>query len=78
MLELAELSLLIRVLTSLFAPDAENSFLMFITFVSELFVAPVRYLMDRFELLQNSIVDFSLPATALLLGFLDLMIGLSL
>lgn len=74
-LTVVQFAILIRVLLPLIAPDTENPFLLLAVFVSELFVAPVRYVMDRFDFLQNSIIDFSVMVTILLLGGLDTLIS---
>ena len=73
-LDIMSLSMMIRVLLPLFA-DVENSPILMITVaITEPFIAPVRILLDKLGIGQNTPIDMGFMATYLILFILDLFL----
>ncbi len=68
------LAMLIRSLISLFFFESENRFIDFIYFVTEPFIIPVRAFMERFNILQDTPLDFSFMITVILLATVNVFI----
>ena len=73
-LDIMSLSMMIRVLLPLFA-DVDNSPIFMITVaITEPFIAPVRILLDKLGIGQNTPIDMGFMATYLILFILDLFL----
>ena len=67
-------AMLARMLLPLVVSPDESRIYRFSVGLSEPFVAPVRFLMERFNLLGGTPVDFSLPVAYILLFVIRLML----
>ncbi len=73
-LDAVSLAMLIRMLLPLFR-DAEGSkFYTFLGCITEPFIAPVRFLMVKFNLLQNSPIDWSFTVTYLVIALVQMLL----
>lgn len=73
-LDAVTFAMLIRMLLPLFL-DTENSRIYaFVCVISEPFIAPVRFLLAKFNLLQGSVIDWSFTITYLLIVMLRYML----
>lgn len=59
--------MLVRALLPLFADVEENRFYALLCVVTEPFIAPIRFLLVKFNLLQDSPIDWSFSITYLLI-----------
>ncbi len=64
----------IRIILSLFVEE-DNKLLNFLYAFTEPFIMPVRAVMERFNILQNSPIDFSYLITHILLSIIIIIIG---
>ena len=62
-----------RAILSLIFMDDDNKFIQFLYFVTEPFIQPVRALMEKWNILQGTPMDFSFIITYLLLYLLSLL-----
>ena len=58
-LDIVSIAMIIRMIFSLFVTGEDNRFLMFLTCITEPFVTPIRFFLVKFNLLQNSPIDWS-------------------
>ncbi len=61
---------LIRALMPLFTEVGGNRFYLFVCLITEPFIIPVRFLLQKFNLLQGSPIDWSFTISYLLLVFI--------
>ncbi len=74
MLEVVSVCMIVRMLLPLFFDVDGNRFFGMITALTELFVAPVRALLIKFNIGQNSPVDWGFFATYLIIWILQLFL----
>lgn len=73
-LDVVSLAMLIRMLLPLFT-DADGSRLYtFLGCITEPFIAPVRFLLVKFNLLQNSPIDWSFTVTYLVIAVVQMLL----
>lgn len=58
-LDVVSIAMMIRMIFSLFFAGEDNRFMMFLACVTEPFIAPIRFLLAKFNILQNSPIDWS-------------------
>ena len=58
--------LFLRAILSLFLNPEENKLLIFLAMITEPFIIPVRFLMVKFNILQNSPIDWAFVVTHVL------------
>ena len=58
-LDIVSIAMIIRMIFSLFFAGSENRFSIFLACITEPFVTPVRFLLAKFNLFQNSPIDWS-------------------
>ncbi len=74
LLDVVSLAMIVRMIYSLIA-DAENSrFAIFLTCITEPFIVPVRFLLAKFNVLQNSPIDWSFTISYLVIMLLRMML----
>ncbi|MBO4229285.1 MAG: YggT family protein [Clostridia bacterium] len=73
-LRIVQILMLLRVILSWFGVE-ENSFSVFIYHVTEIFVSPVRSLLERSEKIRLMPIDLSFFLTFILLSLLETVIG---
>ncbi len=73
-LEAVSLSMVIRMLLPIFFDVENNRFFGLLTVFTEIFVAPVRALLVRFNIGQNSPVDWGFFATYLIIWIIQLFL----
>lgn len=78
LLTFATYAMLARALLSFLLPNAEGAMIELLFFITELFVAPVRYFLNRFEMFQNSVLDMSFMAAYLLVLILQTAVSIFL
>ena len=66
--------MLLRMITSLFFQNENGKFGMFLTCVTEPFIIPVRFILAKFNVLQNSPIDWSFTISYFILMFVDMML----
>ena len=59
---------LTRMLLPLFFDAAENKIYLFVCLITEPFVIPVRVVLQKFNVLQGSPIDWAFPITCILIG----------
>ncbi len=74
LLDIISLSMMIRVLLPLLADVEENRLYMLSVAVTEPLIVPVRFILDRFGIGQNTPIDMGFLATYFLLAFIDLFL----
>ena len=67
LLDAISLAMIIRMLLPLFKNPEESRLYLFVAYVTEPFIVPVRFLLDKFNILQNSPIDWSFTITYFLL-----------
>lgn len=68
------LAMLLRSLMSLLFVEEDNKFTNFIYFVTEPFIAPVRALLVKFNILQDTPIDFAFIITVFIISLVSLFI----
>lgn len=74
LLDIISLSMMIRMLLPLFADVEENRLYMLSVAVTEPLIVPVRFILDRFGIGENTPIDMGFLATYFLLAFIDLFL----
>lgn len=73
-LDVCSLAMLVRALLPLFF-DAEGSRVyLFVCLITEPFIIPVRFLLHKFNLLQNSPIDWSFTITYMLIALIRVLL----
>ena len=67
-------TMFIRMILSFFIMGEPNKFYILTCYITEPFIAPVRALMVRFNILQDSPIDWAFFITAVLLSVLELIL----
>lgn len=67
-------TMFVRMILSFFIMGEPNKFYMLTCYITEPFIAPVRALMVRFNILQDSPIDWAFFITAILLSILELIL----
>ena len=73
-LSLVSLTMVLRMLLPLFGMDEDNKFYILCCFVSEPFVVPVRYVLAKLNIGQNSPLDFSFMLAYLVICLIRLFL----
>lgn len=73
-LETLMLAMLVRSLMSFFFFGEENKFTNFIFHITEPFIIPVRYVLYRLNILQDSPIDFAFFITAVIIAMVSVFI----
>lgn len=74
LLDAVSLAMIIRMFLPLFT-DAENSrFYMFLSFVTEPFIIPVRFIFTKLNFLQDTPIDWAFTAAYLIITFVRFML----
>jgi uncharacterized protein YggT (Ycf19 family) len=68
------LAMFARVLISIFVGDEDSKIGLFLACVTEPFIVPVRYFLYRFNLLQDSPIDWSFTISYMILAFISLIL----
>lgn len=71
LLHAVSLAMLLRIFLPFFTDPEESSLYMFLSVITEPFIAPVRFFMVKFNLLQDSPIDWSFTITYLLIGIIQ-------
>ena len=73
-LDVVSLAMLIRMLLPLFTNAEGSKFYMLVALITEPFIAPVRFFMVKFNLLQNSPIDWSFTVSYLVIGLVRMLL----
>ena len=73
-IDVALFAMLIRVILSFFSDAEESRLGIFLALITEPFIAPVRFLMIKFNLLQDSPIDWSFTLTYMIMAFMRVML----
>lgn len=68
------LCMIVRMIVSLIEPDESGRLGMFLSLVTEPFIIPVRFILSRLNLLQDSPIDWSFTISYLLLVTIRFML----
>ncbi len=74
LLEAVSLAMLIQALMPLFTSVDENRFYIFLCALTEPFIYPVRYVLNKFGLLDKSPIDWSFLLTYILLSIVTVLL----
>ncbi len=74
LLDVVSLAMFLRVILSLFSSGEDSRFYTFLAFITEPFIIPVRLLMQRFNILQDSPIDWSFTFAYILLALVQTML----
>ena len=74
LIEAVSLAMIVRMLIPLFKNPEESRLYLFVAFITEPFIAPVRFLLIKFNLLQDSPIDWSFTITYFLLTIIGGML----
>ena len=69
-LDVVSFAMLVRVILSLFPSMQETRFMVFLLCITEPFIAPVRFLLNKFNLFQGTPIDWSFTVTYLIIAIL--------
>ena len=75
LISVTEILMLVRAIFSFIPADIDNAFTRFLYGYTEVVIAPMRALFDRFNLFEGSPIDVSFFATFMLLIILRLFLG---
>lgn len=73
-IDVALFAMLLRVILSFFSDAEDSRISIFLALITEPFIAPVRFLMVKFNLLQNSPIDWSFTLTYMIMAFMRVML----
>ena len=74
LIEAVSLAMMVRMLIPLFKNPEESRLYLFVAYLTEPFIAPVRFLLIKFNLLQDSPIDWSFTITYFLLAIVGGML----
>ena len=74
LLEVVSTAMLIQALMSFFMPGDDNRFYLFLHAITEPFVMPVRFILNKLGLLEDSPIDWSFFTTYMLLSLLEMLL----
>ena len=75
-LDAVSLAMLARMLLPLFLNAEENKIYIFLVYITEPFIIPVRYFMVKFNFMQDSPIDWSFTFSYILLTMVRFMLPL--
>ena len=73
-LNAVSIAMLIRMLLPIFIKADGSKLYMLVTLITEPFIAPVRFLMAKFNILQNSPIDWSFTVTYLVIAVIQMLL----
>lgn len=73
-LDVTSFAFLLRALLPLFLDAESSKVYLFVCLVTEPFIIPVRFILVKFNLLQNSPIDWSFTIAYLLIAFIRVML----
>ena len=73
-LDVVSLAMMVRVIISLFSGSEDSKISIFLACVTEPFIVPVRFLLFKFNLFQNSPIDWSFTIAYLVIIILRTML----
>ena len=73
-LDVISMAMMLRVVFSLFFDSEESKIAIFLACITEPFVAPVRFLLAKFNILQDTPIDWSFTVSYLLIILLRLIL----
>ncbi len=71
-INVAMLGIIMRTIMSFFA-DEDNKFAVFLACITEPFIIPARFLLNKFNILQDSPIDWSTMIAYMVLAFVGMM-----
>ena len=74
LLDAVSLAMLVRMLLPLFTGNQDGKLYAFLACITEPFIAPVRFLMVKFNLLQGSPIDWSFTVTYLVIAIVQMLL----
>ena len=74
LLDIVSIAMFLRMILSLFTDSEDSRFSLFLACITEPFIIPVRYLLVKFNILQNTPLDWSFTVSYLVLMLLRLML----
>ena len=74
LLELVSYAMIVRMLFPFFARVEDSKIYNFVFCVTEPFIVPVRFLLVKLNLLQNSPIDWSFTLTYMIMAFMRVML----
>ncbi|MBO7304168.1 MAG: YggT family protein [Clostridia bacterium] len=74
LIEAVSLAMMVRMIIPFFKNPEESRLYLFTSLLTEPFIAPVRFLMVKFNLLQDSPIDWSFTITYILLAMVSGML----
>jgi uncharacterized protein YggT (Ycf19 family) len=74
LLNVVSFAMMIRMLLPLFINAEESRLYLFLAYITEPFIAPVRFLMAKFNILQDSPIDWSFTVSYLVIVLLQFML----
>ena len=73
-LDVVSIAMFLRMIFSLFLGQEESRFSMLLACITEPFILPVRYFMVKFNILQDSPIDWSFTVSYLIIALLRLFL----
>ena len=77
LLEAVSFAMLIRMLLPLFGGSEESRLSLFLACITEPFIIPVRFFMVKFNILQDSPIDWSFTVTYILIALVQLFLPIA-
>lgn len=74
LLDAVSLAMLVRMILSFFPSAEESRISLFLALVTEPFIVPIRYLMAKFNILQNSPIDWSFTFSCFVIALLQMVL----
>ena len=74
LLDAVVLAMILRVIMPFIVDVEENRFYLFLTVISEPFVMPVRFLLAKFNILQDSPIDWSFTFTYIMISIIQALL----
>ncbi|MBQ8290642.1 MAG: YggT family protein [Clostridia bacterium] len=74
LLEVVSTAMLIQALMSFFMPGDDNKFYLFLHAITEPFVMPVRFILNKLGLLEDSPIDWSFVLAYILISILTMLL----
>lgn len=73
-LDVVSIAMIARMLLPLFLNPEDSRFYMFLVYITEPFVIPVRFFLSKFSAIQNSPFDWSFTVSYMIIVFLRLVL----
>lgn len=74
-LDVVSIAMLIRMLLPLFMNAEDSKFYLFLAYITEPFIVPVRFLLYKFNILQDSPFDWSFTLSCLIIALLRMFLS---